>query len=118
VERFHVETIDGPDHITVRIAGDVDMAKAETLAQAFGPALSVGRRVVVDCSQITFLDSTGLQVLAEARVVARKSRIGFQLSSASEPVLRVLELSGTTTLFDRVAAGPVEYQAPDLLAEL
>ena len=106
-ERFHIQTIEGPDRVTVRIAGEVDLACAESLAQAFGLALATLRPVVVDCSQITFMDSTGLQAFAKARLLADEGLVELQLSSVSEPVMRVLELSGMTSLFN-IATEPVQ----------
>jgi len=100
MNQFHVQTFAEPDRVTVQIIGEVDMACVDLLAQALGAALATGRLVVADCSRITFLDSTGLRALLEARDLAHKGRAGFRLSSVSMPVQRVLELSGTASCFD------------------
>lgn len=100
MNQFHVQTFPGADRVTVQIIGEVDLACVDLLAQALGAALSTGCPVVADCSKITFLDSTGLRALLEARDLAHKSHAGFRLSSVSAAVQRVLELSGTASLFD------------------
>lgn len=100
MNQFHVQTFAGADRVTVQIIGEVDMACVDLLAQALGAALGTGRLVVADCSKITFLDSTGLRALLEARDLAHKGHAGFRLSSVSAAVERVLELSGTASLFD------------------
>lgn len=97
---FHAQTLDGPDEVTVRITGEVDLSCADLLAQALGAALACGRPVVADCAGVTFLDSTGLRALLETHDLAGKAHTRFRLASVSAPVQRVLELSGTEALFD------------------
>jgi len=107
MKRLDIEPTRSGENIVMRISGEADLACAEDLAKAIGAALAGGEPLIVDCSRITFMDSTGLKVLIEASQLARQSHIGFQLAAVSEPVSRVLELSGTRALFD-IVAEPVE----------
>jgi anti-anti-sigma factor len=100
MERFRIQTFDDSTHLTVRISGEVDLASAHALTQAFSLALSVERPIIVDCAGITFADSSALSVLAEARDLAEKCRVRFQLAEVSEPLRQVLELSDTVSEFD------------------
>src|SRR5690242_15292900 len=102
MDQCRIETVAGPDHTTVRLVGDVDLACAERLAHAFGQALAADRPVVVDCAGITFIDSAGLRTFAEASALAGQCRLSFRLAAVHMPLSRVLELSGTTSLFDIV----------------
>ncbi|NUR57779.1 MAG: STAS domain-containing protein [Catenulispora sp.] len=117
MERFRIQTFDDSTHLTVRISGEVDLASAQALTQAFSLALSVERPIMVDCAQITFADSAALSVLAEARDLAEKCRVRFQLSGVPEPLRQVLDLSGTASLFD-IAEEPRTDGIADLPAAI
>src|SRR4051794_24228129 len=46
-----------------RLTGDLDMSTARQLTWALDPVLDQGGDVVLDLSELAFMDSTGLQVL-------------------------------------------------------
>lgn len=88
------------DHVLVTVAGDVDLAahtqfQAE-LDQSWDAAAT---DLVLDCSQVTFLDSMGLRVLVHAMQRAAAANHTLSLAAPSQPVLRVLELAGVEDLF-------------------
>ncbi|ACU72980.1 anti-sigma-factor antagonist [Catenulispora acidiphila DSM 44928] len=93
------------DHVRLALIGDVDFAAHPTLIAQLTTLVGVGRAVVVDCSAVTFLDSMGLRALVEGRRAAQIAGVGFELADLSRPVLRVIELSGTTELF--TIRGPI-----------
>src|SRR3954463_4664917 len=99
MKRLDIEPTRSGENIVMLISGEADLACAEDLAKAVGAALAGGQPLIVDCSQITFMDSTGLKVLIEAGRLAQQSRTRFHLAAVSEPVSRVLDLSGTRALF-------------------
>ena len=75
----------------VSVAGEVDLYTAPDLAQALELNGSAGGRVVLDLSDCTFIDSTGLGVLIDAR-----RRLGAEVLSivaASVEVIRAFELT-------------------------
>ena len=78
----------------VRLAGELDLYNAavvrETLVEACtdGPA-----KVVVDLSEVEFIDSTALGVLIEARTKL-PNRKGFLLAGPRLETRRALEISG------------------------
>jgi anti-sigma B factor antagonist len=80
--------------VVVRLAGELDLYNAHAVrdellaAAARGPA-----RLVVDLSDVTFIDSTGLGVLIEARTRLANRR-GFLLAAPGLETRRALEISG------------------------
>lgn len=58
--------------------------------------------MVVDCSQVVFLDSAGLRSLLRLADQAEVRGAQFRLAAVSPAVRRVLEVAGV----DRVFAGP------------
>jgi anti-anti-sigma factor len=81
--------------------GEIDAGSAPLLAEQM--ATSTGEpRLILDMSNVTFMDSSGLRVLLA--LAERGSSGGSALSIArpSRAVVRLLEISGLTDHFDIV----------------
>lgn len=83
----------------VRAVGEVDMAVAGDLWDALEPLLLPGASVALDCSDVSFFDSTGLRIAVQAANQAKEVDAAFALIAPSDPVVRVLDLSGVTGMF-------------------
>ncbi|HEX4521605.1 MAG TPA: STAS domain-containing protein [Gaiellaceae bacterium] len=105
---FGVTSADLGDGIaTVGVAGEVDLYTAPRLKEALVDTIDGGsRKVLVDLSQATFIDSTTLGVLMGA--VKRLRPAGGELAIAcNDPnIRRIFEI----TLLDRIFA---IYSSPD-----
>ena len=89
----------GGPAVTVTVAGDVDLAAADTLWSVLDEYVRPGAQVVVDCSRVAFLDSMGLRTLIRAQHKAGSAGARLTLAAPSEAVLRVLQLAGVSDLF-------------------
>jgi anti-anti-sigma factor len=80
--------------LTLRPAGELDIATAPRLEQALMDGRTPGDRVVLDLADLEFIDSTGLRVLIRAVEAARRG--GWELSLRPGPpaVHRVFEIAG------------------------
>lgn len=80
--------------VVVSLAGELDLYNAEEVRRALLDTLAEGAELlVVDLAEVTFIDSTALGVLIEAR--SRLSdRSGFRLAAPGLEVRRALEVSG------------------------
>ena len=74
------------------VVGEIDLATVETLMVALRPRVERGGPVIVDLSEVTFLDSTGIRVLAEAAAELGE-RGCLVIHGAHGPVARVLEIT-------------------------
>ena len=83
---LHVET--DPDG-TILLSGELDMATVKELENAVAEVMRLGRRVVIDMGQLTFIDSKGLALLARTYQQTGERVIIY---SPSRQVRRVLEL--------------------------
>jgi len=85
------------------VSGEVDMAVASTLLDAIVTAGQTGPAadLVVDLSQVTFLDSSGISALIEAQRRLAASDVELRVSNASPFVTKVFAVSGV----DRVLGG-------------
>lgn len=85
--------------LIVTVVGDVDLAvfpKFQAEAEAYA---GKDADVVLECSDVRFLDSMGLRVLVEFRRAVTEAGHTFTLADPSHAVSRVLELAGVQSLF-------------------
>ena len=78
----------------VKLAGELDLYNAQQVREALTDACSESpQRVVVDLSEVEFIDSTALGVLIEARTKLGNRR-AFLLAAPGLETRRALEISG------------------------
>jgi anti-sigma B factor antagonist len=89
-----VEISENGGAVVVRVAGELDLYNAPVLrSKLVECATRNPKRLVVDLGSVTFIDSTALGALIEARrTLADKT--GFALASPGLEVRRALEISG------------------------
>jgi anti-sigma B factor antagonist len=80
--------------LTLRPAGELDIATAPRLERALVGGRQPGDRVVLDLADLEFLDSTGLRVIVHAVEAARTHGWELTLRQGPPPVRRVFEISG------------------------
>ncbi len=80
--------------LVIRLGGELDLYNANAVREALFEACSNGpERIVVDLSQVEFIDSTALGVLIEARTKLPNRR-AFLLASPRLETRRALQISG------------------------
>jgi anti-anti-sigma factor len=89
------------DCLHVQLAGDVDMAATFALEPEVERLLGEGdvRRLALDLGGVRFIDSAGLGTLLSLRERADRMGIDTAVVEASEPVRRILAVSGTDDAF-------------------
>ena len=87
-----VERTDGA--VVVSLAGELDLYNADQVREALLECCEEGpERLVVDLSEVRFIDSTALGVLIEARS-RLENRRAFLLAAPGLETRRALEVSG------------------------
>ncbi|MET8948703.1 STAS domain-containing protein [Streptomyces sp. NPDC004542] len=102
-------SVDGADVVTVR--GEIDHDTGDPLRQALD--ISVGRsapRVVVDLGGVTFMDSSGINILIAAHHAAQAAGGWLRLAAPTGSVLRTMRLVGLDTV---IACHPTLREALD-----
>ena len=97
-----LDIVDAPlgDAPGLAVHGDIDLATAQDLDDAFADAIRVSGGVfVVDLSGVEFLDSSGLQVLMRARALLGREDRARAVVCPFGRVRRVFELSGVSEVF-------------------
>lgn len=100
----------------VGICGSVDGLTADALMRALSERVNEGSpRLVADCSALDYTSSAGLRSLLGAVKLARQHGGDLRLAAIQPTVLRVLELSGFTSIlkyYPDVDAAVVSYAEP------
>jgi len=87
------------DVAVARITGSVDTITADDLLTTLQTAITGGHiRLVGDFEGVSYTSSAGLRTLLAAMKEARRSGGDLRLASVGERVLKVLELSGFTSI--------------------
>ena len=78
------------------ITGEHDLSTAPELRRRLEEVLSEGTGVVVDLSRATFIDSSILGVILDAKRRAAEAKVGYAVfhTNGADPVDRVLEVTG------------------------
>jgi anti-sigma B factor antagonist len=100
----------------VGIRGSVDGLTADDLMRTLSDRVSEGAtRLVADCSALDYTSSAGLRSLLGAVKLARQHGGDLRLAAIQPGVLRVLDLSGFTSIlkyYPDVEAAVVSYADP------
>jgi anti-anti-sigma factor len=80
--------------VTLRPAGELDIATAPRLERALLHERRAGDRVVLDLADLEFIDSTGLRVIVKAVEAARTGHWQLTLRQGPPAVRRVFEIAG------------------------
>jgi anti-sigma B factor antagonist len=91
----------------VRLRGELDVATAPSFERVLLRPRPPRERVVLDLSELRFMDSTGLRILLQARRVAAEGGWVLTLRSVPANIRRLLELAGVQ---DAIPIEPSEPQ--------
>ncbi|MFH9084112.1 STAS domain-containing protein [Streptomyces sp. NPDC017673] len=91
-------TIDGIHVVT--LAGEIDHHTGDTLRQALDVSDTPRPRVVVDLHQVTFMDSSGINIFIAAHRTLGEADGWLRLAAPRESVMRTLNIVGVDTFID------------------
>jgi anti-anti-sigma factor len=88
------------DTTVLHVAGEVDLVNAHELADALAAAAAPGGALLVDLTQVPFMDSTGLRSIIQMRErFEREGRPPLRVRiDEGGPVARLLDLVGLREL--------------------
>lgn len=82
------------------LAGELDHDSVEALREALAEGLASGAgRILADCSDLRFCDSTGLNALLHGRLVGREAGVRLELVALQPPVARMFDITGAGAVF-------------------
>jgi anti-sigma B factor antagonist len=90
-----IRTEDGGELLLFKLRGSLDLATSPTVRAALMDATEKGKRdIVVDLTQLEFLDSTGLGALIGAHRRAAEHNGTLRLIVSEGPIARLLNITG------------------------
>lgn len=91
--------------------GEIDRSNASQLKEHLAGAVAgSGAGLVVDCSGLDFIDSSGIRVLVETQRALAEDGRSFRVIDASLILQRVCEAMGVTGFFDLGYAEPINIE--------
>lgn len=95
-----LKTEDGGATLVFRLRGSLDLATAPTVRAALMEASDKGsHHLIVDLTQLEFLDSTGLGVLIGAHRRTAERDGSLRLIVSDGPISRLLNITGLVAVF-------------------
>jgi anti-anti-sigma factor len=95
-----IDTETEGDTLNVTLAGEFDIGAVEQFRTTVEESAEPWRRVVIDMSDLAFMDSSGLQELVRLDNRARERGLEVIIAKPSLPVTRLLELTGLGAHFN------------------
>ena len=84
----------------ITVSGELDIHTAPDLTEVLSPGIAAGQPVIVDLTDVTFMDSSGLSVFVTALKRAREAGTTLTLVVSEPRVMRVFSITGIDTLID------------------
>lgn len=103
----------------LHLAGELDLASAQTLEVCLHRQLADGRRHLrVDMSEVTFIDASGLSALVRAHHTLLELRGALVLTAMSARCRRLIDMVGLghTLLVSDQSTGITSFRAPSRTA--
>jgi anti-anti-sigma factor len=86
--------------VVLSVDGELDISNAAELRAAIENARSRAFEIWLDLSATTFMDSSALHAMAQARDRLSRANVVIALICPDGPVLRLLRLTGFDRIFD------------------
>jgi anti-anti-sigma factor len=95
-----VDLTEEGDLTILTVRGELDAYSASTLDAAFDQALAGGaRQMVLDLSEVGFIDSSGLRSMIRARKQVGDAPQALRLRNPQPATVRLLDITGLTDHF-------------------
>jgi len=100
VEQIQVQEEKCGDGTIFRPIGEIDLSRAPALRTYLSAALTgKPQRLVIDLSEVPYMDSSGVATFVEAMQLARKNRIKLVLCCLQERVRSIFEIARLDMVF-------------------
>ena len=99
-EDFSTEVNATDEATVIHVRGEIDMATAGRLRDAIEPHMGPKQTIVLDLSEVDFMDSSALHVLVQARGRLTEDGGSLVLRNPSRAAHRLLTVAGANDLLE------------------
>ena len=96
----------------IKLSGSVDINTTGDLRNAIQAVPTSVKSFVIDASDVSYIDSSGIAVMLLAKQVAERSSATFVITAVSPMVMKVLELAELDQVFKIQSVGSSNDQKP------
>ena len=86
----------------IALTGEVDLHNSPQVRKQLLAVVKAGSSVVVDFSELTYIDSSGIATLVEAYNVAKNKQLSLTILGAKGAPLQVMELTHLNKVFPMI----------------
>jgi len=94
-----------PDGATVSCAGKITATSTGLLQDQVRPLIPNAKRVVLDLSQVNYLDSSGLGAVVRLWMTAKKANCDFKVANLTPRIKDLFSLTNLSSIFENVEHG-------------
>ena len=87
------------DHTVIALSGEVDLYYSPKAREQILACLNKKNNVLIDLSDVSYIDSSGVASLVEGYQLARNNKLRFGLVGVSEAAMQVLQLARLDKVF-------------------
>jgi anti-anti-sigma factor len=87
-----IESEERAEGLVVHVSGEVDLANVTYFKDALQPALRNCRNVIINVSNLRYIDSSGLHVLIDTNQVLRQNNCQLVVVGASPSMAKVMQI--------------------------
>ena len=96
--KLDVHTVE--DATVVRLSGNLTRAAAATFKEEVKALIPQSKRLVLDLSEVAYMDSSGLGAVVSLYITAKKASCDLQLINLSKRVRELLGLTNLLSVFE------------------
>jgi anti-sigma B factor antagonist len=97
-QELRLETEKKPDAVVVRCSGRIVSSTAPYLQETVRPLIAENKRVVLDLTEVSYLDSSGLGSIVGLWVNSKKNHCDLKLIRLNDRIKELLRISHLDTL--------------------
>ena len=95
-----LETEKNNSETTVRATGRVTLETSATLEKTLRDLIAEGKRIVLDLTNVDYVDSAGLGALVSVYMHARRTKCDMEIANPKQRIRDLFNRSGLASVFD------------------
>jgi len=105
--QLKLETEKTTSETTVRATGRVTLETSATLESTLRDLIAEGKRIVLDLTNVDYVDSAGLGALVSVYMHARRTKCDMEIANPKQRIRDLFNRSGLASVFE----GPASFDA-------